>query len=1218
MGNEPLILGIMVLIVFFVFVLPMVLKKRNEGFTSTGITAYDILANDRDSYVALRQKKYNTFSDSQDVTKPNFANVSTQPAIDQASKQVKDALRTSLLDVDPTSKTLLGINPDTPPQTLAPVNQIVEQAKRCELLNSRDNCMNLKDPYYSNCGVCVRDRETMFPQTNDKFKHGGLLILPDDKKDAELSHSGKEGPVIYQPTVGSCPPGYFFTDYDACVAKSNQLDCEEAGQNGGWNKGKTSEGVEVIDKKCANAPVAGSDIFVYDTKTRRFDVNLRVITPIGTGITKVYVTDKASGQQLGYGMTDTPGKAFVITVKNVTEAQAVNVLVEQEAPYRNRNAKSEVFLYNFNADSPPTVYNQTIASAAAICKRIGTRQATKAELEQAWSNGLQVCACGQTTEGSMYPMQATHHSGFCGNNTINICGNDPNGWNKGLGYSWCYGVKPPKSINFQTIFSEISNWFHTMGKDSSPSQADKPSVWSKWGPDYQAPSYRAVIMQWEHTEDPKRMAQSFEPSIVAINDQAPSSVNSEGLKTFTILRRFGTYANSSLILAPRPVSGAPMITNQFWIWANLSNSATVKFTAQIPGTFLLPLYKDDGAVVRRGQLIAKQSTNTLLQISPCLKDGQVAGKYSMACLSNLFYGSGGIAEGKLNKLGMVDPYNGTGGNGLADLNKLGDMDAISNWLSNQFTIATTGRDATGMPVGGSSGQIRAKTINKAAQWMFGFDITSPCEDVEQDAAGNIIIVPRTGALDSFCLQYLWLNAGTDKVRGSEDPSRFTAPRRGGISATYTTIGDRYSGLRSTEGNAKMRADSPFQTCQPTGSMSPIDASGRVNAKNVSMANALGGIKAVQNFYDSLMKTANYGGKNEDKQSMTTHATAVEQCFGPQKTVDSKVATGCGVVCRYVYILPTAFYEASRGGDLAIMLPQVAVYDPYDINIAKGKRTQAATIWQNDRSNGPDVAVNGNLTPHSHNQGEYHDDGSGPDPQYWYVDLGKMTEVKRVVVFMRTDCCQHRQIGMPVQLRDASHNIICQKYTGEGQYPNLPEQTMTVTFTAKDLKPAFALNNIVPGLTVSLLSAISWDRVVVNQGHAANVVGPDLGTNNGYSPQFSRAASFRLVPALNGRIGYVSFENIQNPNFFLRHSGFRVWVHWPEGNEVYRDDVSFKPMPAVNGDPTMVSFQSSNFPEFYLSANRDNPYELWITKFNGMKGSWASQHHSWRIIPALAS
>lgn len=1213
MRPEAVLLALIVLIVIFVFVMPMTLTPKKEGFAGSGISLFDSYMGDPAGYNKVGAKKYNKFADVQDVTVQNYAHAETDRAIDLASNTLRAALTTPSIVVDPTSKTFEGVSPDVPAVGVAPMNQIVLEARKCEALNSRDNCKSLDDPNYKNCGVCIKDRTTLFKNQNDPYKHGGLLVLPDDRRDAVAAHGYRPGPVQYTSTVGNCPPGYLFVDRASCEEGANMLDCKEAGENGGFNNGRTSEGKDVIGTKCANVPVTGNDAFVYDTKNRRFDVNLRVLTPTGTGITRVYVTDKASGRQIGFASNERPGVAFLVPVKNVTEAQTLDVTIAQEVPHRNKG-KAEVFQYSVDTNSQsPTWYNQTIATSTNVCARIGARIATDAELQQAFTDGAQICSCGNTSSTNVYPAQSRHNSGGCGGTGLNACPLSGS-WNNGRGQTWCFGVKPPNSSNNQW-FTQVAAWFNTYGDQSSPSQADQPSIWSKWGNDYQAPARRAVIMQWEHATDSRRMAQPFEPSITAVNDMGPSSTSSDGLKTFKILRRFGTFKSSTLITAPRPASKDPMVTSQFWIWGNLEKSQTVKFTAQVPGTFLTPIYKQDSARAPRGQLISNPDTFKLLQVSPCLKEGQVAGKYSDACLANLFLGSGGdIGMGKIATNGMVNPYDGSTGNGLKDLNKLGDMDAISGYLSNLYSLATTGRDAEGVKVGGGNGKARALAVNTAAQYMFGFDVTSPCEDVEEDAQGTIIIVPRKGGLDADCLQWLWQNTGSDRDRYNEDPTRFAAPRKGGVYNTYTTIADRFSGLRNHEGTPNKREASPFQTCQATGTMAPIDKQGKPNAKNIALANTKGGINQVQWWYDTIHKAANYGGGSKDPGAMANHAEYVAQCYGMNKALDSTAGNkSCGVGARYVYIIASAVFPSWDAA--CIQLPQVEVFDANGTEIAQGKRTAAGTLWPGTTSG---MAVDGKKYAHSHGEGEYHNLCRTNDNEYWMVDLGKNYDVSKVKVYQRTDCCQGRQYAAPVQLKNESNQIVAQKWLGQGQWPNMPNMTYTLNFTGEDTKAAYLHNTMAPGSMVSLQSSISWDRVLRHAGFAGWVHPPDQGTNSPrYSPLQAKDASFIVRPANNGRSGFISFESVNFPGHYLRHAGFRIWLHWRDGSGLYNEDSSFKPVPALNNDLTMMSFQSANFPDHYLVAHRNGPDQAWIQPCNGNNG-WDAQHGSWKVIQALAS
>jgi hypothetical protein len=99
----------------------------------------------------------------------------------------------------------------------------------------------LDDPNFSNCGVCIKGG-TPFTFDNPKQHIGGLLLLPEDKEKAKALVRGSGAQPTYTPTFGDCPSGYFFASRAECEKQVNRLDCDEAGQTGGFENGTTSEG----------------------------------------------------------------------------------------------------------------------------------------------------------------------------------------------------------------------------------------------------------------------------------------------------------------------------------------------------------------------------------------------------------------------------------------------------------------------------------------------------------------------------------------------------------------------------------------------------------------------------------------------------------------------------------------------------------------------------------------------------------------------------------------------------------------------------------------------------------------------------------------------------------------------------------------------------------------------------------------------------------------
>lgn len=75
-------------------------------------------------------------------------------------------------------------------------------------------------------------------------------------------------------------------------------------------------------------------------------------------------------------------------------------------------------------------------------------------------------------------------------------------------------------------------------------------------------------------------------------------------------------------------------------------------------------------------------------------------------------------------------------------------------------------------------------------------------------------------------------------------------------------------------------------------------------------------------------------------------------------------------------------------------------------------------------------------------------------------------------------------------------------------------------------------------------------------------------------------NFRLVPALTGDSGAISFQSTTDPNKYLRHAGFVMWLHPNDGSNLFRKDASFHPRNNRFFEG-FVSFESVNFPNFFI-------------------------------------
>lgn len=1178
------IIGLLVLAVVVAIVLPMSQKAARAAAIDpfVGYSGIEQIDNaQRDEYIAKSAQRYNMLSETDDVTRGGFVGTTNPISIQRADDDVQAATRTSFMEADSAVGTRQGVRSERMPLGVVGGSPVLNVSNKCEELKGRASCARLGTPGYENCGICIKGGTTYRDPDNADKHIGGLVVLPEDRRLAEESAEGSGEPVQYFPSVGSCPEGYFFVSRSECEKGVNRQDCKEAGETGGFNNGRNIEGAVVGPVKCAQVPVAGNNAFIYDPKNRRFNINLRVLTPVGTGICKVIVTNQ-SGTQVGYAMVDTPGKDFTVTVLNVTEGDRLNVRIIEEVPYR-AGGKQEVFYYAANPNglswprSDGGFYGSS-QEARTVCERIGTSQATETQLRTMQQLGGQNCQQAWANGFLGYPSQGYQKDGICGTGSgLQIS-------KLGRGAAWCYGVKPPNSTN--NFFITSAGWWFNPYKDMEPSQADIPAQWSQHG-DYQAPSQRAVLIQWESLDGKRKVP--FEQTVLAMN-----GLRAEGgaIKT---LRRFGTFNGSRIIMQPRPASIPTMLTNMFWFWSNQSDSQQMTVEAQVPGTFMDPVYSEDLAIASAGPLVTKPETMELLKTGACLGPDEAPGRYTSECLISLFKSAGG------------DIYNGNlAKEGLEKLNSMGDMDTIGGYLSELYNLATKGKSTTGM-------RASATEINDAAQKMFGFDIVTPCEDVSEDASGKIILVPRVGGLDSECLDYLWQNTGNDRSRGYEDLSRRTF-----LKNTYTFIGDRFSGLRSNEGTKAARAAKPFAACQKSGTMAPISDTGKENISAIAVANSKGNIDMIQRFYDGIHKAANYSGNNADMKAI--HTKAIEQCYG-LKPAKEEAPPSCGVRARFVRVLRShiaanSISQAINGPNEPsqpnIQIPQIQVFGSDGKELARGKPVSNATECCGGN---PRFANNGDARPKTHGEGEYHDDAGGPQGQFWMVDLGGEFEIQKIVYYLRTDCCTGRQVGTPIQLLNSSRQIVAEKNLGHetafnGQFaPHIPQ---VLLFSGDDLRPKIPRDALIPAQRLTLFSGTGIKMTMTHFNFAifANT------TLDSASRVFKENATWIIRPANNGRPGFISFESVNYPSSFLRHAGFRCWLHRRDGSGLFNDDSTFRVIPALNGDPTMVSFESSNFPGHFICTELNRAREVWIGRIDS-SSPYDALRACWRADKAMA-
>lgn len=74
--------------------------------------------------------------------------------------------------------------------------------------------------------------------------------------------------------------------------------------------------------------------------------------------------------------------------------------------------------------------------------------------------------------------------------------------------------------------------------------------------------------------------------------------------------------------------------------------------------------------------------------------------------------------------------------------------------------------------------------------------------------------------------------------------------------------------------------------------------------------------------------------------------------------------------------------------------------------------------------------------------------------------------------------------------------------------------------------------------------------------------------------------FRQVPGLANNSGHVSFESVNFPGYYLRHSGFDFVLAPNDGSATFHADATFRPVPGL-ANSSWTSFQSYNFPDRYI-------------------------------------
>jgi hypothetical protein len=499
----------------------------------------------------------------------------------------------------------------------------------------------------------------------------------------------------------------------------------------------------------------------------------------------------------------------LVSSSPVTEGDALELEIVQEMATRT-TGQAEVY-----AVGRPG-YSFTQNTASMMCKSLGARLATIGEIEEAQSAGADWCASGHVSDGPpRFPIQVGRSG--CGEPGTNIYGTTSD-----FRVATCYGIKPSTMDDYSATNTKIYPF------SDQPSKRD-----SRFG--RIARGVRGILVQWENTYDATNSYKMAIPLEGTVNDE---------------IKRLGSFSSSGLISSPRPKDASRMISNQYWIWTGTGQKAT--FHCTVPATFLPPVYSEDASSCVGKPLITNRSSIAKKLTTPCSTG--TPGSYSAQCLVSLFTSAGGDGV-----KGLLSPTVG-GAKAVKELLDQGDQDSITGYVTGLFNLATTGRNPTG---------IASRTdVNTAAMKLFGFEIASPCEEIVAGQDGTVGLLPSEAPLSVECMNFLYKNAGSEQSRGITDPNN-----KSKLPATYTSIGDRYSGIRKGEygATAAQKARAPFRTCTPAGTLSPLGANGASQPKALQRIRTEtdGSISGIQDMFNRVFQMANQDGSNDTLQA----------CFG---------------------------------------------------------------------------------------------------------------------------------------------------------------------------------------------------------------------------------------------------------------------------------------------------------------------------------------------------
>jgi hypothetical protein len=257
-----------------------------------------------------------------------------------------------------------------------------------------------------------------------------------------------------------------------------------------------------------------------------------------------------------------------------------------------------------------------------------------------------------------------------------------------------------------------------------------------------------------------------------------------------------------------------------------------------PFTFVDPL-SQEAAMCKDAPFVTKQASAEFLGSDPCYKKGSGPGKFSMECLQGIFLSNGCLDQGT-----GYPKDDATSSALMANAN--GAFRSINDIATLVYSSAV--KSSTGIDTNGQN--LSIDDWSNASVFCTGTPITSPCD----------IAAKNTGPLTVECLDYLWKNQGSSKLKNGVQNPLGPTYNAGTLATSLFTSG---KDIKDTS-----------RYCTPDGTMAPLDANGKPNNTAVKYWQGQGGVAKVKSIMANLHSMA-----NSDNISDDVRKEYLAQCYG---------------------------------------------------------------------------------------------------------------------------------------------------------------------------------------------------------------------------------------------------------------------------------------------------------------------------------------------------